>query len=275
MAQRRGEEQPPPAWLLKLLGEEIQARREAAGFTQQRLGEFTHCSRKAIGAYEQGVLLPPPEVVELAERALGNVGSIRRIYQRVTPIGYPDWFKMAAALERIAEEIRHFEAQLMPGLLQTEAYARAVLSTRQPPTPDEVLDEQVALRVARSDIFKAGHAPHVSFVLDEAVFRRWPKDPTVRVPQLEHVLKVSALPNVALQVIPFDAGHYSSMDGLLTYMSFAEAEDCAYVEPPGGGQVITNLTVLANLRRTYDLLRAEALSPAATEEFITHLLERM
>ena len=261
--------------MLAIIGDEVAARREAVGMTQQELGAYTHCSRKTVGSYEQGPLVPPRYFIELADTALDAAGSIVRLWRRLNDDAIPDWFFWYSRMEAMATEIRHFEANLIPGLLQTEGYAEAVFNVLQPPPTKNHLERQIAVRVGRQHILTREDPPVTWFVLDEAMFQRWPLDRSVVQPQLRHIMDVAALPNVVIQVLPCRSGLHPAPHGLMTYLSFAEADDAGYVEPFGGGSIISDPTTLANMRRTYDVLRAEALSASATEKFLSNLLEQV
>jgi transcriptional regulator with XRE-family HTH domain len=275
MTSRRRVEPQSQSWILSHLGEEIAAHREAIGMTQEELGRYTICSRKTVSAYEMGTLLPPKPFIERAEVALSVPGTFIRLWRKMNDGPYPDWFFWYARMEALATEVRHFEAHLIPGLLQTEAYARAIYEIHQPPLSREKVDEHVQARLARQEILTRDEPPNVCFVLDEAMFRRWPRGPGLVRPQLEHILDVSRLPNVSVQVIPFDHGQHVGLFGLMTLLSFADGDDCGYEEPVGGGRVLTDPTTVATVRHRYDLLRTDALSRDKSQDFLSTILENV
>ncbi|MYV98791.1 helix-turn-helix transcriptional regulator [Streptomyces sp. SID3343] len=274
MTSRQKIEPQSQSWILRHLGEEIAAQREAVGMTQEELGQYTICSRKTVSAYELGTLLPPKPFIERAEAAIRIPGTLMRLWRKLNDGPQLDWFARYLRMEAQAVEIRHFESHLIPGLLQTEAYARAVYEIGHA-QPAKRIDEHVEARMARQKVLTRSDPPDVWFVLDEAMFRRWPKVHGLVQPQLEHVLNVSRLPNVRVQVTPFEDGQHVGMFGLMTLLSFTGGDDCVYEEPVGSGRILTDPTIVANVQRRYDLLRADALSRAKTEEFLTGILGKL
>ncbi|WP_331767105.1 helix-turn-helix transcriptional regulator [Embleya sp. NBC_00896] len=273
MSVRRVQQMPTASWLLGYLGREIRVRRELGGLTQADLGERTYCSPKLISAIESGVRVPQPAFISLADSALAADHALVRLWQEMTDGRVTTPFQWYLRLEEQATRVCHFEPQLIPGLLQIERYARASYEMHQPPLSKERIDELVERRIARQDVLTREDAPEVWMIVDEAVFGRWPSDHHVVKPQLEHMLAASKLPNLTLQVVPFVQGHYSAMQGVMTLLAFEDGDDCGYVEPVSGGQIIYDPTTVATMRRRYDLLRAEALPPAASARLIHSLLE--
>ncbi|NUU20634.1 MAG: helix-turn-helix transcriptional regulator [Streptomycetaceae bacterium] len=275
MSVRREQEQPSQSWIVRHLGREIKAWREQAGMTQAELAGKTHVSSKTVSAIESGRRPPSASFIKLADIALDARGSLVRLWREMTDGLYPGWFRHYVGLESVATGVRQFEPQLVPGLVQTEAYMRALFAAAQPPMSADEIDEQVAARLARQEILTKADAPNVWLILDEAVLRRWPPVPGVAREQLEHLLSVGERPNVTIQVVPFEAGVHAGMHGFMALLSFNDAEDCAYVEPACGGVIVTDAPTVATLQHRYDLLRADALSPAESAQMIRKILETL
>lgn len=273
VAKRTDVEPPSRSWILAFMAKEIAIRREALGLSQAELGVRTLSSRQKVTSYEVGTRVPQQDFIERADDVLGFHGTLFRLWEDLMSGRYPAWFVWYARMEARASRIWHYESDLIPGLLQTRDYAHSVFATVQPPLPQQELDGYVTARMGRQCIFERDDPPEAWFILDEAVFHRWPRRRESIRPQIERVLEVARLPSVTLQVIPFAFGHHSATDGLRTYLSFEGGDDVGYVEPFGGGMVISNPGNLALMRRTYDLLRAEALPPAASDDFLCDLME--
>jgi len=275
VARKRDQEPPPQSWLLGFLGDEIKVRREQRGMSQAELGRLTNYANKTVCSYETGDRVPQRAFIELADAALGADGALKRIYGRMIDGVHEPWFRWYVRLETEATEIRHFEPHLVPGLLQTEAYARSLYETHQPPLVQARIDAHVAGRMARQQLLLGERPMYAWFVIDEAVLRRWPHAGGVIGPQIEHLLRVSELPNVALMLIPFEQGHHAGRDGRFTVLSFPDSDDVGYVEPVGGGLIVSDSMRVATMRRQYDLLLSEALPPDKSRALIEKSLETL
>jgi hypothetical protein len=144
----------------------------------------------------------------------------------------PSWFEVYIGLEEAASRIRSYEVQFVPGLLQTENYARAVTLLGHPDAAEEEIERRVALRMARQRLLTREDAPHLWAVIDEAVIQRPLGGADTMREQLEHLLEVTALPNVILHVMPFRLGGHSAAGGPFSILRFAEPElpDVVYLE---------------------------------------------
>lgn len=275
MAARRESEPPPQSWILRFLGREIQTRREAANLTQQALGRLTLTSRQLLAAIEAGTRIPKQSFIDRAEMVLKAGGVLRRLYDDMMDGVYEPWFGYYVRLEREASELRVFTAQVVPGLIQTEGYARALYETHEPPRSAEDIEAQVAARMARFNILTRENPPRAWFILDEAGLHRWPNAPDVAKPQLQRLLDVGKLPNVTLLVVPFVQGIHAGRDGSQTVLSFDDGEDIGYIEPVGGGIVISDFMRVDEMRRRYDLLLSEALSADQSAKLIRSIMESL
>lgn len=265
---RRDREPPNQSWLVSYFGSELRALREEAGMTQTELGRLALQSPKTISDYESGKLVPRREFAELADAALGAKGMLVRLWQAMTDGTYPTWFHWYAQLEERAREIKHFEATMVPGLLQSEEYVRAMFRIDEPPKNDEEFERHVAARLKRQQIIFREDPPEYWAILDEAVLHRWPKDRSIIKPQLEHLLELGQLQHVHLHVIPFASGFHPCMAGFMALLSVDSHDDYAYVEPPGGGLLRTDPKSVATYRRRYDVLLSETLSAHDSEQMI-------
>jgi hypothetical protein len=153
---------------------------------------------------------------------------------------------------------------VVPGLLQTEDYARAVLSTRVGATPDEI-DEAVAARLARQQVLERDQPPELWAILDEGVLRRPVGAPAVMGGQLTHLAYMARRPHVVVQVVPLAAGAHEGMrGGAFVIAEFDEAATIAYQDTAVSGQIIEDASEAGALAHTWDTLRLEALPRAAS-----------
>jgi hypothetical protein len=169
------------------------------------------------------------------------------------------------ALEAHAVFIRSFEVQLVPGLLQTEGYTRAVMNAAEPAA---TLDERVAGRMERQAILHQVTPPHALFVLDESVLHRPIGGPKVMHEQLAKVLDFATSTRVQIRVLPYSAVSYAAMDGAFTILGFERDPDLVYVEGPSISQLIEEKDMVMNCTVRFDLIMGEALSRAESTRVI-------
>lgn len=168
-----------------------------------------------------------------------------------------------ASLERGTAEILQYSVQLVPGLLQTEAYAREVLKAI-PPAHGVNIERILEFRIKRQELLTDAQAPRLWVVLDEAVLRRTVGEEQVMHKQLERLINAASLPNVTLQVLPFSVGIHAGMDGEFTILSYADPADpdVVYLETTAGQHFDESTDVTRRYNSVFDQLRAAALNPA-------------
>jgi hypothetical protein len=191
---------------------------------------------------------------------------------------YRDLPNMAlAGFEADATSISQFSALLVPGLLQTEAYAREVLTAIRLDARPGDIQRRMDLRLNRQALLTGETAPQYWVVLDEAVVRRPVGGPAVMGAQLEYLAQMVALPSVTLQVLPFSAGAHAGMDGEFTIFGYRAPEDpdVVYIENTGGDAYIEDADVTRRYNRIFDHLRAAALDPAESVRTLAELEHRL
>ncbi|HEV2639404.1 MAG TPA: helix-turn-helix transcriptional regulator [Actinocrinis sp.] len=264
----------PSSSVAAYFGAELRRFRLAASLTQERLGDVINYTGALVGLVETAKRTPTREFAERCDVALDTDGALIRLWPLLSRATFPAFVRHFVELEATATQIRSFECQLVPGLLQTPDYARAVLAARAVHSTPDVLDEAVSARMSRQAILKGSPAPLCWFVLDEAVLRRRIGSSAVMRAQLAQFLEVTRLPNVFVQVVPFDAGEYPGLDGGLTLLSFADAPDIGYIESHGGSSVlIESPGPVAECNLAFDLTRATALSPRLSADMIKAAME--
>ncbi|GHJ34534.1 helix-turn-helix transcriptional regulator [Streptomyces sp. TS71-3] len=244
-----------------MLGSELRHARERACLTQSELGEPLFVSGSFIGQLEAGTRRMQLEYAVQFDEILGTDGFFTRNCEASARSRYPDHFAEAAEAEAVATEIREYAPLLIPGLLQTEAYARAVFRAYRPTAEEEVIDELVAARLDRTRLLDDPTTPMLWAVLDEAVLRRRVGGAAVMAEALGHVAAVARRHRAIVQVIPFTVGAHACLDGALKLMSFPDAPKLAYVDGPSMGKLIDDPAKVSRYQLTYDLLGAVALPP--------------
>jgi len=236
--------------------------RELAGLSRAELARQISKSESLIQAIELGQRAATAEVTGDLEAVLPADGALLRLRDEIGDgLGYqayPSWFQEWAFLEREAKRLRGFEPSLVPGLLQTEDYAKAVFRTRFGVT-DEEIDEQVAARLKRQEILEREQPPRLWVILGESVLRRPVGGTYVMREQLRHLTEMARRPCVALQVIPGTVTHRGLWAGGFAIADFEDAPAVGYQETASQGQVVDRAEDVAALVETWDTLVREAL----------------
>ena len=187
----------------------------------------------------------------------------------------PEWFQFYVGLEAAASAMQEYCAELVTGLLQTEAYARAVMAAAARSDAEE-MDRQVAVRLERQKRLTAPDAPSLWVVLDEAVLRRQVGGPAVMAGQLAHIDQMAGQANVTVQVLPFTAGAHPAMLGSFTLMQFPDPadKDVVYLEAETGALYLEKPQDVRRYSLMIDYLRAQALGPAESRALIAQLAQQ-
>ncbi|MFC4494953.1 Scr1 family TA system antitoxin-like transcriptional regulator [Streptomyces ovatisporus] len=263
----------PSASLAALYGAKLRKLRGRAGWTQRELGEKIPVAHSRIAQFELGNETPPEDVGRRLDELLGADGDLNDLWGHVRRTPFPDWARMFMEYEARATAMHKYMAHSVPGLLQTEAYAREVLRLGQPWCTGTEIDDKVAARISRQSLLRRTHPPLLWVVLDEAVIRRPVGGVAVMREQLDRLIRVSGTPGVELQVLPFDAGGHAAMGGSLTLLSFDNSPDVAYLEAGHSGQLVEERAMVARHSYRYDLVHAEALPPEASTALLHQAME--
>ncbi|MZE80069.1 helix-turn-helix domain-containing protein [Streptomyces xinghaiensis] len=267
------EREPCPSDSLRTFGAFVQALREHAGLSRADLGARVHFSKHTVESVELGRRMPDPRFVERAEEALGNTGALRKAARHLTrgEPGLAAWFRRWARLEREAVSLCTYENRLVPGLLQSETYARAVIEGTIPLRTDEHLEAQLTARMERQKMLRERPTVPFSFIVEEHVFWRQFGDAEAMRGLLDHVLELSAPRNVTLQVVPLDAGLHACLDGPVRILETPAGQRLGYSEGQQNGRLISDRKEVSLLCNRYETLRSQALSPTESRA----LLERL
>ncbi|MFJ4523676.1 Scr1 family TA system antitoxin-like transcriptional regulator [Streptomyces sp. NPDC088810] len=259
----------PSASPLDYFGSELRRKREEAGLTQKELGAIVFCTGSLIGQIETTLKVPTREFAERVDAALMTDGFFSRLVGLVLRSQLPTWFQPYAEMEAKAAYISTYQAQMVYGLLQTEAYARAVLATGMP----DRLDELVAARMERQRILTREHPPLTWVVLDEAALHRPIGSRQVMQDQLAHLLSFRDDKWVRIQVLPFDAGEHASLIGSFNALRFDDDPDIVYTEDMISGHMTANPDTVREAAFRYAHLQASALSVEDSAALITRVME--
>ncbi|MEW2519051.1 helix-turn-helix domain-containing protein [Actinacidiphila alni] len=260
------DELTPDNSVLHFYAEDLKRRRTEAGVGQAQFAREALVAPSLLNKIEAAKRLPSKELSVLADARFGTGDHFQRLWPLVIKYAYPSWFRPFVDLEAAAAAIRSFEVQVVPGLLQIVPYARAVLEAGR--LGPERVDELLAARMERQNILTRNDPPDLWVILDENVLHRRIGTPEVFVAQLERLLEAAEMPTTVIQVIPYAAGGHAGLAGPFAALSMAEGPDVVYVDGHLQGQILADPAEVKATLRAYDLLQAEALSPAASLQMI-------
>ncbi|MEV5708004.1 helix-turn-helix transcriptional regulator [Actinoallomurus sp. NPDC052274] len=253
-------------------GDELRFYREQAGLTQERLGRAIHISPSMVAMVETGRRAPRIEFIKACDQVLNTNGALARLWKRIIKHSYLEWFRPFVEVESEATEMLKYEPQAVPGLLQTEEYARVQLRAGRPRDTDEEIEKHVAARMSRQEIHTRKNPPFMWVVLDEAVLRRPFGGAEVMRDQIARLVHVSQSPHVILQVLPFAAGAHPGTSGPMTLFSLPDETMLVYAEAFGDGHITGLPEEVAKCRIAFDLLRACALPPDDSVRMMAELI---
>lgn len=236
--------------ITEYFGFELRRARDAAGLSREDFGKLVNYAPSTIGAFETGERFPNPRLAKAADEHLGTGDRFTEMYVRLlTGELYEEGFRPWTEIEREATSLWIYELAFMPGLLQTEEYARALMKD----------DTKVASRLARQEVLTRDDPPPPSLVvlIYEQILRTIVGDEDVMRKQLEHLIE--AAQQHVIQVIPYNATTYLHLDGPFVIAS-VEGHDLVFVETPVRGFVADGAEVTSSLKRRWDVIRAQALS---------------
>ncbi|MFD7792813.1 helix-turn-helix domain-containing protein [Streptomyces sp. NPDC059759] len=256
-----------------MIGAELRYARENAGLSQAELGEPLFVSGSFIGQLEAGTRRLHLEYAVQIDEILATKGFFERNCRALARSKYPDHFAEAAEAEAVASAIREFAPTLIPGLLQTRAYAQAMFRRGRPTAKEEVIEELVAARLERAHLLDDPTSPLLWTVLDEAVLRRMVGAGPIMAEALRHIATLAGEHRVIVQVLPFTAGAHMAMEGSLKLMTFDAAPPLAYLQGLGTGRLEDDPATVAHHDLTFHLLAADALSPQESLALIDSVAE--
>ncbi|MGW6291964.1 helix-turn-helix domain-containing protein [Streptomyces sp. NPDC055058] len=264
---------------------ELKKLRERSALTCAQVGQALDWSGSKVNRMETGSGRVQPSDVDALCRFYGTSDELReflkslareaktRGWWQVHGAGVPEWFNIYIGLEQDASTLRQYQCELLPGLMQTEAYARELHTTGAHMSSEDI-DRAVRVRLERQQMLARKDAPDAWFVVNEGAVRNVIGDRELMRDQLERLLDAMALPSVTLQVLPFDSGTYP-VTGSFTMLGFPAPEDPDLVYRDG----ITDAVYLEGehhvreYTRAFDGLRAAALSPQRSARLVESVVK--
>ena len=276
---------PSPTVRRKRLTTELRRLREQAGLTCEDVGQRLECSGTRISRMETGRISARPgdvrELLEIYGVTGAEADSLVQLARDARRKGWwhsygrvlPPWFEAYIGLESDAARLRDFQPLVVPGLVQTEGYARAVLRAAPHAGRSEDVDRQVALRMQRQAILDQASPPEAWLVISESVLRMRVGGPAVMRAQLRRLADLAARTDLTIQVLPSGTAAQVQAVSPFTMLEFADAADPAvvYLEHLTGGVFVENEDEVRRYRVVFDHLRAEALGTVESADLITRV----
>ena len=276
---------PSPTVRRKRLTTELRRLREQAGLTCEDVGQRLECSGTRISRMETGRISARPgdvrELLEIYGVTGAEADSLVQLARDARRKGWwhsygrvlPPWFEAYIGLESDAARLRDFQPLVVPGLVQTEGYARAVLRAAPHAGRGEDIDRQVALRMQRQAILDQASPPEAWLVISESVLRMRVGGPAVMRAQLRRLADLAARTDLTIQVLPSGTAAQVQAVSPFTMLEFADAADPAvvYLEHLTGGVFVENEDEVRRYRVVFDHLRAEALGTVESADLITRV----
>ncbi|MEV6161924.1 helix-turn-helix transcriptional regulator [Streptomyces sp. NPDC052052] len=267
-----GATEPESSDSLKAFGEVVKAFRKRARLTQEQFAPMVRYSVQTVASIEQGRRFPPADFVDRSEEILDAFGALRGAARHLSRRpGLASWFRQWAKLEAEAVSLYTYECRLIPGLLQTEAYARRLFVNQLPPLCDEQIEAQLTARLERQRLLRERPNTAYGFILEESLFLRRTGGPEVTRELIDHMLELAELRNIEIQVMPLVREDHAGLDGPIQLLETPDNKWLAYCEGQESGQLNSDSKVVTMLQMRYARMRSQAL----TLEDSTSPLRRM
>lgn len=257
----------PSAGVLAHFGQEVRLARERMGIQRTEFAKTINFGYALLSKIECGKRVPAREFAEACDAVFPDAnGRFMRLWPLALKYAYPAWFRKYVELEQTAIRIYLFNSVLVPGLLQTEEYARAVLSIGRPVNVTDL----VTARMERQRVLTRETAPQTWVILEESALRRSTGDPGVMRRQLERIRELAETPPHVIQIIPQERSAFTTPFGIL---AFPQGPEIAHVDGFPTGYVVADQENVEAARSAFDLLKAVALPPAETASVVDALVK--
>ena len=286
----RPEQHDGPTVSRIVLGTQLRRLREEAGITREAAGNAIRASHAKISRLELGrVGFKERDVIDLL--ALYGVtddeqrATVMELMRQANTRGWwqqhsdvlPNWFENYVRLEQVAKVIRTYQVQFVPGLIQNEEYARAVIQHGHRARTEYEIERRVQLRMDRQKMLHQPDAPHLWAVIDEAALTRPFGPPRVMRAQIEHLLELSSAPNIDVQVLPFQTGAHAAAGGSFTILRFAEPDlpDLVYLEQLTSAVYLDKRSDVEDYVMIMERISVQAETPTRSQATLRRLLNEV
>ncbi|MGW0549270.1 helix-turn-helix domain-containing protein [Streptomyces altiplanensis] len=265
--------EPPMAW--RYCGNQIKRWRERAGVTREALAEEASCSYEYVKSMEAGRRKPTLHLLQVADGLCGAGGLLIAAREFLVPEKFPARSQEYFQYEDEARSLWSYEPLLIPGLLQTEATARALLMAHRPPLDDETMEARIQGRLGRQRLLTRKPPVECSFVLYEAVLRCPLGGTAAYKEQLSYLLEVGSLRHVSVQVLPFSAGANPGLNGPIVLLETGEHARLALLEGQSLSRLTADLNEVGTAMQRHGMIRMEALGTEESARFIQRMADEL
>ncbi|MBV9451129.1 MAG: helix-turn-helix transcriptional regulator [Acidobacteriaceae bacterium] len=257
---------------LAFFAEKLKRLRESAGMTQAEVAEHTNYALSTVSAYEKSRRIPPLDFAVAVDELFGTGEELAELQKLVESVSLVPWFRDRVEVERKAREIQEYESYQVPGLLQTEDYAKAIMSVTRPKISADELYRALVLRMTRQDILGVDHelpvdqvqTPRYWAVIDESALLRTVGNPEIMQAQRDHLVEMAQQPNVTIQIIPNQKGPTSAYGRAFTILVSHNNSSVVYLEDPNSAHYVRDKDDVNRYSLIFDHLRASALDDEQT-----------
>lgn len=271
-AARNGDEKPDLPGVWRAYGALLQYLRKRSGMNQQQLGDAIGYSLEQVASVEQGRRPAKAAFTVAADRVLNADGALEALQDEVDRAKLPRFFRNFALFEAEAVSRFSYDPLLVPGLLQTEAYARALFAGHRPPLSEEIIDQHTEARLSRQKLLSRMPLAELSFIIGEEALRNPVGDRELMREQWQHLLDVGALRNVEIQVMPAACGFHSGLNGPFVVLETGEHQHLGYIESQEVGCVVHDPAEVSASGLRYGKLRSQALNSTESARLIERLV---
>jgi transcriptional regulator with XRE-family HTH domain len=257
----------------ELFGAEQRRLRAAAGLSLDRLAEIVNYSKSHLHGVETGERLPLPPLPEKLDATFGTGHLFAGLWEIVKRERVPKRFDACLELEARAVRIQEYGSSLIPGLLQTEGYMRALFAAVHPGASEQQLTQLTSMRKSRQERLRSDNPPDFWAVVDEAALRHSTGGPAVMRDQLKALLPYVNTRHTTIQVMPFSQYGYPLTNGTVILLTLPDGKTALYEEGGDQGEMVEESTTITRRIREYDRMKAYALSPEASARYIEAALE--
>ncbi|MGW7429179.1 helix-turn-helix domain-containing protein [Streptomyces sp. NPDC054861] len=266
------------AHLFRALGKILKVLRRNAGLSQAELSHLAHCSEDLVSSVERGVRTPQPDFLVRVDPLVNAGGALAAAADDVREalararVRHPDWFRDFADEEARAVALHYYEVQAVPGVLQTPAYARSLFEHSRPLLDEATVEKRLADRISRQVLLDQWPLPTLSFVLEAAALLRPFGGPKVHREQLLRILEVARRRTIELQIMPQGKPEHPYLGAPFTLITARGRREVAYTETYGHSRLITDPEEVRTYAERYGIIRAQALTPQESLDWIEKLL---
>jgi transcriptional regulator with XRE-family HTH domain len=268
--------EPESSESLRAFGALVQHFRKRRGVSQEQFAPLVQYGPDMVASIEQGRRFPSAVFIERADTVLEAYGAPKTVGAHLTRRpGLARWFQEWAKLEAEARILWTYECRVIPGLLQTEPYARALFENRVPPLSDEQIETQLRDRVDRQRLLHERPNTEYSFILEEALFLRQLGGPKVTRDLIDHVIACAELRNVEVKLMPLRQSDHAGDGGPIRVLKNPDHKWLAYAEGQLHGQLISDSEAVGTMLQRYAKMRSQALTPEDSLSLLKRLRDEL